>query len=480
MHVQDVPVARLSLERFRPLLGDEALAELLALAARAAEVFAGRAIWSINSTARGGGVAEMLASLLAYARGAGVDARWAVIEGDERFFTITKRVHNLLHGSPGDGGPLGPSERAHYEEVLAASHADLAGRVRPGDVVLLHDPQTIGLVRPLRHDGALAIWRCHVGVDSPGPNALRAREFLAHYLDGAEGVVFSRRAHAWAGLDRRVTIVPPSIDPFAPKNQDLSDDAVAAILGATGIVESAGRGADAAVFVRSDDTPGRVDRTARVAGGPLPAGAPIVTQVSRWDALKDPEGVIEGFARHIASQAPDARLVLAGPDVEAVDDDPEGAAVLRACEARRERLEPAVRDRVHLAALPMEDVEENAAIVNALQRHSTVVVQKSLAEGFGLTVAEAMWKARPVVASRVGGIQDQVTDGESGLLVDPRDLEGFGAAVVGLLADPDRAEAIARGGRDRVRHRYLGPRHLIQYLQLFRRVLAASGEEPGT
>jgi trehalose synthase len=197
----------------------------------------------------------------------------------------------------------------------------------------------------------------------------------------------------------------------------------------------------------------------------------VVVQVSRWDRLKDPLGVIDGFTDHVGG---DAHLVLAGPSVEAVSDDPEGAEVLAAARQRLEGLDPAVRARVHLAALPMADLEENAAIVNALQRRADVVVQKSLAEGFGLTVAEGMWKQRPVLASRIGGIQDQIVDGESGVLLnDPLDLGEFGAGVRRLLDDPGTAATMGRAARQRVASEFLGTRSLTQYLALLDRVLAA-------
>jgi len=201
------------------------------------------------------------------------------------------------------------------------------------------------------------------------------------------------------------------------------------------------------------------------------AGAPILVQVSRWDRLKDPNGVLRCFAEHCRS--PHLHLVLAGPAVEAVSDDPEGAEVLEEVRELRESLPNGVLERVHLACLPMQDVEENGAIVNALQRRADVVVQKSIAEGFGLTVAEAMWKARPVVASRRGGIQDQIVDQESGLLIDdPFDLASVGAAIDGLIADSARAHQLGEGARERVRSHFLGTRHLIQYLGLLDELIA--------
>jgi trehalose synthase len=244
---------------------------------------------------------------------------------------------------------------------------------------------------------------------------------------------------------------------------------VSAILHAAGIV--AGGGLGDATYERHDGTTGRVDRRAElIEDMPLTAESALVTQVSRWDRLKDPLGVMEGFVAHVDAGT-NAHLVLAGPEPASVADDPEGADVLRACIARWESLAPEARRRVHLALLPMADAEENAAIVNALQRRSSVVVQKSVAEGFGLTVAEAMWKARPVVASHVGGIQDQVVDGESGILIDPGDLAGFGAAVRGLLSDPERAQRIGAAAQARVRQEFLGVRHLTQYVDLFERVM---------
>jgi trehalose synthase len=464
-----VPVAPLPPQRFRQLLGPryEEVAEGIR---RAQDLFAGRAVWHVNSTARGGGVAELLQSLLAYARGAGVDARWVVIEGNPDFFTITKRIHNHLHGSSGDGGELGEDERDKYEAALSANASELADAVVPGDVVFLHDPQTAGLVPGMRAAGGRVVWRCHVGVDMANDLARETWSFLRPYVEKAEAYVFSRREFVWDGLDpARVWIVPPSIDAFSPKNQDLAAPVVGAILGAAGL--STVDGTEAPTFSREDGTPGRVERRASLdEAEPLTPRAKLVTQVSRWDRLKDPAGVLRAFAEHVEDS--DAHLMLAGPSVGAIADDPEGAEVLGEVREQCGALELDVRERVHLAQLPMEDAEENAAIVNALQRRSDVVVQKSLAEGFGLTVAEAMWKARPVVASRVGGIQDQIVDTESGLLVDdPADLVGFGTAIDGLLRDPVRAARLGEAARERVRDQFLGTRQLIQYLNLLDRLV---------
>jgi trehalose synthase len=465
-----VPVPPLPLERFDAVLSPEQAEDLRRNSVRAREVLAGRVVWSVNSTAHGGGVAEMLASLIAYARGAGVDARWVVIHGDPDFFRVTKRIHNRLHGAAGDGGPLGDEERSVYETAMDRNARGFDDVVRAGDIALLHDPQTAGLIGPLKERGVRVIWRCHVGVDIPNAEAREAWAFLLPFVREAEAFVFSRTSFAWEDLDGdRVAVIPPSIDAFAPKNQDLDEATVRAILRCAGI--EPGECPTGSVFLREDGTPGRVDRRADLGdGGPLDESEDYVVQVSRWDRLKDPVGVLDAFVRGVAPRT-SAQLVLAGPAVAAVSDDPEGLEVLEEVRSRRAALPADVRARVHLVSLPMDDGAENAAMVNALQRRATVVVQKSLAEGFGLTVAEAMWKGRPVVASRVGGIQDQIRHGETGLLVDPYDLDGFAAAVAGLLERPDEAARLGAAAKADIRDQFLGPRHLTQYVDLFQRLL---------
>ncbi|HEX6838521.1 MAG TPA: glycosyltransferase, partial [Polyangia bacterium] len=273
----------------------------------------------------------------------------------------------------------------------------------------------------------------------------------------------------------RVHLIAPSIDPFSPKNQPLTNEVVRAILAYTGIV--AGPVDGPTVFAREDGTPGRVDRAAEVVreGPPPPLDAPLVVQVSRWDRLKDPIGVLDGFAQLDGATA---QLVVAGPNVAGVVDDPEGATVYAETIAAWRALPDPVRHRCHLVSLPTADVGENAAIVNALQRHAAVLVQKSLHEGFGLTVSEAMWKGRPVVASAVGGIRDQIDDGVQGLLLhDPCDAAGFAAAVGRLLADPILAKQMGDAGHDRVLERYLGVDSLLRFGAVIE-ALDAAAEAP--
>ncbi len=467
--MQQVPVQALAPDRFRPLVGAQPVARLDQAARTLKELLGPARVWNVNSTATGGGVAEMLQPLLAYARGGGIDARWLVVEGDAEFFRITKRLHNGFHGEAGDGGPLGPAEREHYGEVLRTNAGELAASVERGDIVLLHDPQTAGLVPAMAAAGAVTIWRSHIGSDRDNDLVERSWSFLQAYLSEAAALVFSRPAYVphWLDGDPRVHVIAPSIDPFSAKNQDLSPATVRSVLGHTGIIRAEDRSGPL-TFVRRDGSPGDVDHRADIVrAGPAPGPeVPLVVQVSRWDRLKDMQGLMEGFAEQVVTGSR-AHLVLAGPNVTGVADDPEGVDVLRRCVDAWRELPDGARARVQLVCLPMADIEENAAIVNALQRHATVVVQKSLAEGFGLTVAEAMWKATPVVASAVGGILDQIVDGEHGLLLqDPGDHEELGRSLRRLLDDPATSERLGAAARRRVTERFLATRHLTQYADL--------------
>ncbi|HQR26585.1 MAG TPA: glycosyltransferase [Nocardioides sp.] len=465
VHIDATP-----LERLGALLEPDRAERLRRNAVRARSVIGSRTVWNVNATATGGGVAEMLQALLAYGRGAGIDTRWLVLDGTPEFFALTKRIHNLLHGSPGDGGPLGEAERALYDAVLAENLESLREVVQPGDLVLLHDPQTAGLVEGVLATGAHVAWRCHVGRDDSNEQTDLAWSFLQPYVAPAHALIFSRKTYAPSWVDPELLwLIPPSLDPFTAKNAELPTADVQATLrhaGLVGFPEDHG----SLAFLRRDGEPGVVRRhEGLIAGGQeVPHDARVVLQVSRWDRLKDMQGVLTGFVEHVDRLPDDAHLMLVGPDVSGVGDDPEGAEVLAECLAVWERLPVATRRRVHLCSLPMDDIDENAHLVNALQRHATVVVQKSLVEGFGLTVTEPMWKARPVLASRIGGIQDQIEDGESGLLLaDPSDLDAFAGLLGTLLTDPEMSVRLGTAARSRVKDRYLGDRHLIQYVDLF-------------
>jgi trehalose synthase len=434
----------------------------------------GRTMWHINTALKGGGVAEMLSSMLPYAVGAGIDCRWVVVAGDDDFLAITKRLHNALHGFAGDGGDLGIDEARRYAATLVRNADALLPAVRPGDVAFVHDPQTAGLIPALTDAGAIVVWHCHIGADEPNDTVRRAWRFLLDEVEPARRYIFSRREYLWEGLDPdRLRVIQPSIDAFSPKNREMDDRTVESILRAVGFLD--GQPAAAPTFTRRDGGTDVVARPLVLADGdgPLPGDVPVVMQTARWDRLKDPAGVIDLFADHLGEARPDLHLVLAGPSVEGVADDPEGRDVVAACVRRRRRLPARLRERVHLVCSPMDDEEEAEVVVNALQRRADVVVQKSLAEGFGLVIAEAMWKRRPVVAARVGGIQDQIEHGRGGLLVDDAaDGAGFARAVADLLDRPDRAREIGERAHARVRDRFLTPRQLTETLDLTRELLS--------
>ena len=469
--MREVETSTVPLDRLLPLIGAERLQRLEDLAARTKDKLDGRKVWNVNSTAAGGGVAEMLQGLVAYARGAGVDTRWLVAAGDPAFFALTKRVHNGLHGSPGDGGALGEEERRHYDEISATEGQALREFVSAGDVVVLHDPQTLGLIRPAVDAGATVIWRCHIGTEVANEHATRAWEFLRPYVEQAPMSVYSRAGYVPSYVDvTKTVVIPPAIDPYSAKNEDLSDETVAAVLRHIGLVAPDGNDGEAVTWQTSAGHERSVSRRAQVVGegGPPPLDAPVVVQVSRWDRLKDMQGLLEAFADELAGDG--CHLALVGPSVAEVADDPEGMEVLAECTRAWEALPDAIRRQIRLVTLPMDDGEENAAMVNAIQRHAAVVVQKSLMEGFGLTVAEAMWKSRPVVASAIGGILDQIVDEESGLLLrDPYDHAELQIALRRVLGNPELAGRLGAGARARVNEEFLPDRQLRQWVELILR-----------
>ena len=399
----------------------------------------------------------MLHTLVGYSLGCGVDTRWVVIDGDKAFYKITKRLHNRLHGAAGDTGELGRSEADHYAAINNENAAALTSRVDEGDVVVLHDPQTAGLAGPLAQRGARVVWRCHIGTERTNAYTEEGWDFIRPYLKPCCAHVFSHLGFVpqfLIGAD--VSIIAPSIDPHTPKNRRLNSAHVRQLLVRVGLFE---------------DGDGSVGSCGAVLGGagPISTDDRVVVQVSRWDHLKDMQGVLEGFAGRSTRQG-DVRLALVGPAVDAVSDDPEGARVLGECLTCWENLPSKQRSAVRLITLPMDDLDLNGLMVNAIQRHATVVVQKSLQEGFGLTVAEAMWKSRPVVASAVGGIVDQVAPGTGILLSDPADLDSFARALDQLLAQPEEMAALGRRARKRIRSEFLSDRHLIDYARLIEHV----------
>lgn len=392
-----------NIKDYSSIVGQAVIDELFLLA----DKLKGKVIQNVNSTAVGGGVAEILSRMINLLRQLGVDARWDVIKGDEKFFNITKKMHNALHGVDVEV-PL--KELMYFQEVNRqnAKEMDLCG-----DILFIHDPQPIALVEQKETLGKKWVWRCHIDFTTPKEEVMA---FLKLYIEKYDSAVFSAPAFA-RKLSIPQVLISPSIDPLSDKNRELPQEVINSVLDRFGI-----------------------DRT-----------RPIVTQISRFDYLKDPIGVIEVYKRvkkHI-----DCQLVLAGGGAT---DDPEGAKVL-------EDVKNAAADDpdIHVLLLPpASDIE-----INALQRASSVILQKSLKEGFGLTVAEGLWKAKPVIASAVGGIPLQIAHKYSGILT--HSIDGTVHYLKQLLYEPGYAQRLALNGKEHIKNNFLITRHIRDYLLLF-------------
>lgn len=393
-----------SLADYIPVVGSGTVEELRDLAKR----LAGQRIAMVNSTKQGGGVAEILSRMVPLLEELGLRVRWEVVEGPAPFYRATKAFHNALHGKQAAISP------EMFQLFLDVGRRNTERLVLDDDIVFIHDPQPILLVEQ-RHRAPASrwVWRCHVDVSRPNQAVWN---FLQPFILQYDAAVYSSPAFAQQ-LPMRQLLIAPSIDPLSDKNRDLAPEEVTAILQRLGI----------------------------------PQDRPLVTQVSRFDYLKDPVGVIDAFRR--VRKSVKCRLVLAGGPAS---DDPEGEEVLNSV---REAAKGSAD--IHLLMLPPDSNLE----INALQRASAVVVQKSLREGFGLTVSEALWKARPVVTSAVGGIPLQVKHRYSGLLV--HSVEGAAYAIKQLLNNPDYARRLGENGREHVRQNFLLTRHLRDYLLMF-------------
>ena len=395
---------------YRPIIGGGEHDRI----ARLCEKLEGQDAVMVNSTRDGGGVAEILHNMIPLLNELGVPVTWEVIEGRPDFFAATKTLHNALHGRP---EPLTEEMITAYWDVSMINARKLKDRLQKS-IVFIHDPQPAGLLRSVRQGSQRWIYRCHVDVSSPYPPAW---EFLGPIVRDYDASVFSHPSFAQK-MAMPQFLIAPSIDPLSDKNKPLPED-----------------------FVRKT-----VERFG------LDPRRPLITQVSRFDKLKDPLGVIEAFKK-VKRTHPDVQLVLAGG---AASDDPESVHILPAIQ------EAAGKDAsIHILDLPpFSDLE-----INALQRASTVVLQKSLKEGFALTVAEALWKERPIVAMAVGGIPLQVLPGKTGYLV--HTVEGTAAAIRRVLNNPLEAAQLARNGREHVRQNFLITRHIRDYMALFLCVL---------
>jgi trehalose synthase len=395
-----------SLDDYLPIVGEKAVGSIYQKAHRLIK----KHIVHINSTAYGGGVAEILNNLIILLNDVGVDTGWRVLIGTSDFFTVTKKFHNGLQG---DAINLSGNKKRLYLETndrfSRFTHLD-------HDCVVVHDPQPLPLIKCSKKIQPW-VWRCHIDITHPDPELW---EFVKTFILRYDLMIISSKQYQKDDLPLEQRIIHPSIDPLSPKNMDLSDDVIAKALKKFSI----------------------------------PTDKPLVTQVSRFDPWKDPEGVLKVFQE--VKEKVDCRLVFC---YNMAPDDPEGIIIYN-------RMKKAAAKYLESGDV-LFVLGDNQILVNVLQRISAVILQKSTREGFGLTVSEAQWKETPVVASRVGGIPEQVLDGETGFLVDPQDIAGCADKVVTLLKDRKLADSMGKKARENIRKKFLITRHLDDYLNLF-------------
>jgi trehalose synthase len=399
-----------SLEDYRGIVGDKIIADIH----RKARRLYNKHILNINSTCLGGGVAEMLTSFTPLMNDIGVDTGWRLLHGNPDFFSITKKFHNALQGDPIN---LTDIKKKLYiqanENFSSYTHID-------HDCVIIHDAQPLPLIRFYKKRQPW-VWRCHVDLSAPNKELWR---FLESFILRYDVVIISDESYRTAlPIDQRV--IHPTIDPLSPKNKDISGAVVSKYLKKFGI----------------------------------PMDKPLITQVSRFDKWKGQKGVLKAF--EIVKQEVDCRLVFCG---SMATDDPEGMAIYDQVREKAKRW--IERGDVILITY------DNDILVNALQRQSSVILQKSIREGFGLAVTEAMWKERPVVASKVGGIPLQITDGENGFLVGSDDVEKTAEKVLTILKNPDLARDMGKKGKEFVKGHFLITRTILDYLDLLGELLS--------
>ncbi|MDZ7724024.1 MAG: glycosyltransferase [candidate division KSB1 bacterium] len=405
------------LQSYRSIIGDKAVETILDKSRH----LSGKRILHVNSTRSGGGVAEILQQLVALMQSLGIDAEWRILAGKEPFFKVTKKIHNSLQGQ---AGTLSDWEKEIYHQTNSY-YADFSPINH--DIVIIHDPQPLPQVH-LHEKTQPWIWRCHIDLTRPNPDFWEhLRPFVAEY----DRMIVSTPEYRKADVDVEQHVFQPAIDPLSDKNRELSGRQITSL------------------FQKYQ----------------IPRDKPLITQVSRFDPWKDPRGVLEVYKKVKATC--DARMLFC---FNSADDDPEGVRVYE--------------EMCHLAAdeIASGDVlfvrGDDPLLVNALQRESSVILQKSKREGFGLTVSEAMWKGTPVVASRVGGIPLQIKDGVSGYLVGPQDIDAAANRVTTLLSHPKKAGIIGRNAKERVREHFLITRLLSDYIDLFTEVLESKQYQP--
>ena len=394
-----------AIDEYRSIVGDKVISDIVKMAKN----LYGLRVLHINSTYYGGGVAEMLYSLIPLLNDVGVSVDWRILRGTPEFFTITKKFHNAIQGDPIN---LSDIKKTLYIQ----NNQDFASYCQiDADCVIIHDPQPLPLIRFYKRKQPW-IWRCHVDLSRPNPQLW---DYLKGFILRYDRVIVSDCRYMKEDLPMDYSVIHPVIDPLSSKNKEISKDLIIRTLKKYAV----------------------------------PTDKPILTQISRFDKWKDPANVIEMFK--LVKAKIDCRLVLCG---SMAADDPEGIQIYQKI-LQRANNHVAKRDVILLT------VEDNI-LVNALQRISSVVIQKSIREGFGLTVTEALWKEKPVVASNVGGIPLQMVDGETGYLIDPTDIKTGAARVISILGNPEEAKRLGTNGREMVMKKFLITRHLYDDLKM--------------
>ncbi|HEX2347606.1 MAG TPA: glycosyltransferase [Ktedonobacterales bacterium] len=415
--MQNVVLSQKSLADYAPVAGESVIADI----ERLARPLQGARVLHISSTAFGGGVAEMLHTLIPLMRSAGLDAGWAIINGNDEFFTVTKSMHNALQGMDLE---LTNAMRAAYLHANVDNAVYFEGDY---DFIIVHDPQPAPLRTLRRADGGKWIWRCHIDLTAANQTYW---SFLRPFIEAYDAAIFTMPAYVKNDLHvRKLAFIPPAIDPLSPKNAPMSDARASEIVGMYGV----------------------------------DASRPLLVQVSRFDPWKDPLGVIDVY-RAVRAEFPGAQLALIG---SMAHDDPEGMEYYQ-------RTKEYAEDDPNIHLLSNLDGVGNIE-VNAFQQAASVVMQKSLREGFGLTIAEGLWKGKPVIGGNVGGIPLQIEDGVTGYLVES--VEEASTAALAIMRDRDKARRMGEIGREVVREKFLTTSNLRNYLRLFNDLMEQEASE---
>lgn len=446
------------------------------------EKIKGRTIWMINSTAIGGGVAEMLPSQMRILRELGVSIEWLVIEAtDPKFFDLTKRIHNAIHGS-GDG-KFTEEDRQVYEAVNQQNLQKALEFINDGDIVVVHDPQPMPLAAMIKKQKDVPIiWRCHIGLEEDTEITDAVWNFLSPYTDDYDHFIFSIPSYVPGPLKEKTSIIPPAIDPLSHKNRSLQMHKSIGILYQAGIIDDH----KAVLYNRYNYLARRVTADGSFGGVNTPQSLhliyrPMVTQISRWDRLKGFKELMQAFIKmkkdNLANGDPNSLaykrikmtlLVLGGPDPAFVSDDPEGEAVLQELIEQYQDMDKDMQNDIAILLLPMDNAKENALIVNALQRSSSIVVQNSIQEGFGLTATEAMWKKKPMLVSGAAGLKFQVEHLKTGIVnEDPTDIPKLATTLYEMLNSPKERDKWSFNGQIRVIQNFTLFSQLLSWLKVF-------------